>query len=220
MSDTSMPSSLCRTFASTLGGTAEVVNGVCTVTRIRSNLKPLIQGRKTNSALALAALFSFESFDSRGNALNLGETVILQEEINPFISELRNRGIEVTAVHNHWLFDNPRLMYIHFKSVEPPLTFANKVAAAFKVLTSRTVGPNTTSGSRGSNGSKGSKGSMDRMDQMVQEDRMVHKGHKGYKVLHNASMDISVRVRRKNQTLNQRNPVPVRPLKDLNVRNK
>ena len=159
MSDTSMPSSLCRTFASTLGGTAEVVNGVCTVTRIRSNLKPLIQGRKTNSALALAALFSFESFDSRGNALNLGETVILQEEINPFISELRNRGIEVTAVHNHWLFDNPRLMYIHFKSVEPPLTFANKVAAAFKVLTSRTVGPNTTSGSRGSNGSNGSRGS-------------------------------------------------------------
>ena len=143
MSDMSMPSSLCRTFASTLGGTAEVVNGVCTVTRIRSNLKPLIQGRRTNSALSLAALFSFESFDSRGNALNLGETVILQEEINPFISELRSRGIEVTALHNHWLFDNPRLMYIHFKSIEPPLTFANKVAAAFKVLTSRTVGPNT-----------------------------------------------------------------------------
>ncbi|MBW7475304.1 DUF1259 domain-containing protein [Paenibacillus oenotherae] len=153
-----MPNSLCRTFANTLGGTADVVNGVCTVTRIRSNLRPLIQGRRTNSVLAIAALFSFEDLDNQGNALNLGETVLLQEEVNPFISQLRTRGIEVTALHNRWLFDNPRLMYIHFKSVEPPLAFAQKVAAAFRVLTTRTVSPNRTSGSTGSNGSRGLQG--------------------------------------------------------------
>lgn len=141
MSFTNMPSTLCRQFANILGGTAEVVNGVCTVTRIRSNLRPLIEGRRTNSALALAALFSFENLDRRGNALNLGETVILQEEINPFISALRVQGIEVTALHNHWLFDNPRLMFIHFKSIEPPLVFAAKVAGAFRVLTTQTVSP-------------------------------------------------------------------------------
>ncbi|MGB8956827.1 MAG: DUF1259 domain-containing protein [Tumebacillaceae bacterium] len=56
--------------------------------------------------------------------MNLGETVILQAEINPFVSELRKRGIKVTAIHNHWLFDRPRLMYIPFESVEPPLQFA------------------------------------------------------------------------------------------------
>jgi hypothetical protein len=134
-----MPSMLCQQFARILGGTAEVVNGVCTVTRLRNNLRPLIQNRPTRSALALAALFSFEDLDSSGNALNLGETVILQEEINPFITALRSQGIEVTALHNHWLFDNPRLMHIHFKSVEPPLSFAAKVAAAFSVLTNRTV---------------------------------------------------------------------------------
>lgn len=136
-----MPGPLCSRFANILGGSAEIVNGVCTVTRIRNNLKPIIQGKKTRSALSLAALFSFEDVDSRGRALNLGETVILQEEINPFISALRARHIEVTALHNHWLFDNPRLMYIHFKSVEPPLIFAKKVAEAFEVLTSKTVLP-------------------------------------------------------------------------------
>jgi hypothetical protein len=155
LSDCTMPSALCRTFAGILGGSAQVVNGVCTVTRLRNNLRPIIQGRRTNSALALAALFSFEDLDRQGNALNLGETVILQEEINPFISQLRMRGIEVTALHNHWLFDNPRLMYIHFKSVEPPLIFAEKVAAAFRVLTSRTVNPNRTGGSCGSDGTRG-----------------------------------------------------------------
>ena len=141
------PSALCEQFARILGGTAEVANGVCTVTRIRNNLRPLIQNRRTQSILAIAAFFSFEDLDSRGNALNLGETVILQEEINPFISALRAQGIEVTALHNHWLFDSPRLMFIHFKSVEPPLRFAVKAAAAFRVLTNKTVTGNQSVGS-------------------------------------------------------------------------
>jgi hypothetical protein len=154
-----MPNSLCQQFAKILGGTAEVANGVCTVTRLRNNLRPLIDGRRTNSILAIAAFFTFEDLDSRGNALNLGETVILQEEINPFISALRAQGIEVTAFHNHWLFDNPRLMFIHFKSVEPPLSFAIKAANAFRVLTTRTIGPNSSTGGSSSSGNMRSWGS-------------------------------------------------------------
>jgi len=158
MSQTS-PSPLCRQFAQILGGTAEVVNGVCTVTRIRNNLRPLIKGKRTRSILAIAAFFSFEDLDRHGNALNLGETVILQEEINPFISALRAQGIKVTALHNHWLFDDPRLMFIHFESVEPPLSFAMKSANAFRVLTTRTVAPGRSSGGRRSIGISSSWGS-------------------------------------------------------------
>lgn len=87
-----------------------------------------------HTPLALAALFSFESPDNQGRTLNLGETVILQEEINRFISILRENGILVTAPHNHWLFDEPRLMYIHFESIDRPLNFARKVAEALEVL--------------------------------------------------------------------------------------
>jgi hypothetical protein len=70
--------------------------------------------------------------DSRKN--QPGETVILQDEINPFISELRKRDIIVTALHNHWLFDEPRLFYINFESIDQPLDFAEKAAESFKVL--------------------------------------------------------------------------------------
>lgn len=128
------PSRLCRRFAQILGAQASVQNGVCVATRLRRDLSPTILGRRTRSPLVIPQFFSFENVDSRGRALNLGETVILQREINPFVSELRKRGIKVTAIHNHWLFDNPRLMYIHFESIEPPLRFARKVAAALKVL--------------------------------------------------------------------------------------
>lgn len=154
------PSSLCLQFAKILGGSAEVVNGVCTVTRIRSNLRPIIEGRRTHSILAIAAFFSFEDLDSRGRALNLGETVILQEEINPFISVLRRLNIEVTAFHNHWLFEDPRLMYIHFKSVEAPLSFARKAATAFQVLTSRTVRPGRSSTSHSGRSCRQNRSSM------------------------------------------------------------
>lgn len=33
------------------------------------------------------------------------------------MTALRKRGIIVTAVHNHWLFDKPRLMYMHWENV-------------------------------------------------------------------------------------------------------
>jgi hypothetical protein len=68
-----LSNSLCRQFANLLGGTSAIVDGVCTVTRLRSNLTPLIRNKRSRSALALAATFSFEDLDRSGRALNLGE---------------------------------------------------------------------------------------------------------------------------------------------------
>jgi hypothetical protein len=98
------------------------------------NFREKIAGRPTQSPLVNNALFSFESMNGNGNTLNLGETVVFVEEANPFIKTLQELGMTVTALHNHWLFECPRLMYIHWFSVEPPLDFAKKVARAFKIL--------------------------------------------------------------------------------------
>lgn len=126
--------SLCQKFAEILKSTILTSqDGLCAVTRAR-RLRLEIAGRPTKSPLAINALFSFESMDSEGNTLNLGETVVLQPEINPFITALREQGIQITGLHNHWLFDKPRAMYIHWFSIEPPLVYARKVAKAFSVL--------------------------------------------------------------------------------------
>lgn len=127
-------STLCQEFADILG--AEILTStenLCVVTFLR-NIHAEILGRPTKSPLALAALFSFEDLDEEGRALNLGETVILQEEVNKFITILRENKIKVTALHNHWLFEEPRLMYIHFESIDCPIDFAQKVAEALEVL--------------------------------------------------------------------------------------
>lgn len=128
-----MPSQMCREFARIIGGRPSSMNGVCVATAERK-LSLKILGRPTNSALALYAFFSFEAVDAQGKALNLGETVVLQSEANRLISALRRRGLIVTALHNHWLFDSPRTLFIHFEAIKTPLQFARDVRAAFRVI--------------------------------------------------------------------------------------
>ncbi|SDN51568.1 protein of unknown function [Fictibacillus solisalsi] len=48
--------------------------------------------------------------------------------------QLVSKGFIIGALHNHWLFIKPTILYIHFQSVEPPLTFAKKAAEALVVL--------------------------------------------------------------------------------------
>jgi hypothetical protein len=134
------PSALCQEFVRILGATPSVINGVCTATRSRTNIHPVVLGRRAESFMFVPQAFSFEGINGEGRALCLGETVILQDEVNPFISRLREDDIIVTALHNHWLFDEPRLMYIHFESIDEPLDFARKVRDALDVLTTRNMG--------------------------------------------------------------------------------
>ena len=61
------------------------------------------------------ALMSWAAFVKSGNtAITYGDLVLLDEEINPVISKLAEKGIELSALHNHLLHENPRIMYIHF----------------------------------------------------------------------------------------------------------
>lgn len=124
--------SSCQQLADIIGGEVIVAAPVCVVQRLR-NINATILGRRTRSPLALPFALSFEN-NKNGRTLNLGETVILQEEINPFLTALRRRGITITAVHNHWLFDEPRLMYMHWENVGDPFEFArNSYKAAREV---------------------------------------------------------------------------------------
>lgn len=125
---------LCNQFGKILGGESEVEQGpVCFVMRAAS-LRETILGRRTNSPLVSHQLFSFESLDKSGRALCLGETAVHQNQANRLMSNLRKRGIKVTALHNHWLNDNPRLMYMHWEAIENPIVFARKTKASIAFL--------------------------------------------------------------------------------------
>jgi len=125
---------LCAQFGRILGGESEIEAGpVCFVTRM-TNLRATILGRRTRSPLVQMQMFSFESLDRTGRALCLGETAIHQNQVNRLMSNLRKRGIKVTAVHNHWLKETPRLMYMHWEAVENPIVFARKTKESIAFL--------------------------------------------------------------------------------------
>ncbi|MBT2258738.1 DUF1259 domain-containing protein [Priestia megaterium] len=124
---------LCEELANILKGEAEQKKNLCKVTRERKNLKPTILGHPTSSDLVIALEFSFEPVAKKDKTLNLAELVFLQEEVNPFLQEIKkSEQILVTAIHNHWLFEEPRLIYVHLESVQNPIEFAKEVADALK----------------------------------------------------------------------------------------
>jgi len=125
---------LCNQFAAILGGEHEIDPGpVCFVSRARK-FRATILGRRTTSPLVRYQLFSFESLDRSGRALCLGETAVFQNQANRLIRNLQRHGITVTALHNHWLKEQPRLMYIHWEAIQNPIVFARNTKASIAFL--------------------------------------------------------------------------------------
>ncbi|MGE5416886.1 MAG: DUF1259 domain-containing protein [Acidobacteriota bacterium] len=127
-------STTCDKFAKILRGEKESApKGVCFVTRMRNDIKVKILGRRTLSKVVFYMSFSFENVSCDGKALCFGEFVFRQTEVQPFLDALSRHGIKATAVHNHWLFESPRLIYIHWEAIKKPLTFARISAHALDV---------------------------------------------------------------------------------------
>lgn len=79
---------LCQQFGQILRGKSKMENGVCSV-NIHRDLDVKIQGRPSRGELH--AEIMFELLDYNGNALNLGETVILEKKFKPLQKFLSGR---------------------------------------------------------------------------------------------------------------------------------
>src|SRR5215212_5090745 len=66
----------------------------------------------------------------QGKAATTGDFVLTAQEVNPVLRTLREHGIEVTALHNHMLEEEPRLFFMHFWGVDDPERLAEGLKAA------------------------------------------------------------------------------------------
>jgi Domain of Unknown Function (DUF1259) len=71
------------------------------------------------------------------NVATTGDFVLLAEEVNPVVKALTDNGIVVTAIHNHMLFDDPRLFMMHFWAVGDPVKVAKGLKAALDKTSSK-----------------------------------------------------------------------------------
>ena len=65
-----------------------------------------------------------------GKAAITGDFVLIASEVNPALKALRDHGIEVTAIHNHMLDDDPHLYFMHFWADDDAVKLAEGLEAA------------------------------------------------------------------------------------------
>src|SRR5690349_7567964 len=78
----------------------------------------------------------------KGEAMVMGDLVLLQDEVNPVMSAAFENGLDVTALHNHFFYDEPKIFFMHIAGEGMPEVLAKGVKAALdKVKEIRAANP-------------------------------------------------------------------------------
>lgn len=107
--------------------------GVLKVNVPRSDLKMTVQGVSTPTPFGFGGWLSMTKA-SDGMEVMMGDLVLLQEEVNPVLSALLENGIEVTALHNHFFWDEPRVYYMHVHGMGKAPDLARRAKPALDLL--------------------------------------------------------------------------------------
>jgi hypothetical protein len=86
-------------------------------------------GMDVPAAMGSANAINFQPTGG-GKAAITGDFVLIAKEVNPVLKALRDHGIEVTAIHNHMLDDQPRLFFMHFWANDDARKLAQGLKAA------------------------------------------------------------------------------------------
>jgi uncharacterized protein DUF1259 len=79
-----------------------------------------------------------------GMDVMMGDLVLLQDEVNPVMTALLDNGLDVTALHNHFFWDEPRMYYMHVHGHGKPADLARKVKPAIDLIGKNTKAPAPT----------------------------------------------------------------------------
>ena len=69
-----------------------------------------------------------------GTDVMMGDLVLTEDEVNPVMSALLDNGLDVTALHNHFFWDEPRMFYMHVHGHGTPADLARKLKPALDLI--------------------------------------------------------------------------------------
>src|SRR5438046_296501 len=96
----------------TLGKQGDFKDNVLKINIPRNDLKVTIDGIATPGPFGFGGWLAMTK-GTGGNDVMMGDLVLLEDEVNPVMSALLTNGLEVTALHNHFFFESPRIFYMH-----------------------------------------------------------------------------------------------------------
>ena len=85
--------------------------GVFKVSMPRTDLDVHVAGVKMTPPLGLTSWAAFHKMENQ--TMVMGDMVMLEDQVNPVMSKALESGIEVTALHNHFFWDTPKVMFMH-----------------------------------------------------------------------------------------------------------
>src|SRR5262249_40086475 len=107
--------------------------GVIKVNIPRSDLKVTIAGRPAPTPFGFGGWVALTK-GTGGMDVMMGDLVLTEDQVNPVMSALLDNGLEVTALHNHFFWEQPRVFYMHVHGMGTPAELARKVQPAIRII--------------------------------------------------------------------------------------
>src|SRR5881392_2691451 len=98
----------------------------------RNDLSVTVAGVKTPTPFGFGGWIAMTK--GQGMDVMMGDLVLTQDEVNPVMSALLNNGLDVTALHNHFFWDEPRMYYMHVHGHGSPADLARRVKPAIDLI--------------------------------------------------------------------------------------
>src|SRR4051812_19418632 len=119
-----------------LGRTGDYKAAVLKVNIPRNDLTVTVANVKTPTPFGFGGWIAMTK-GTGGMGGMMGDLVLLQDEVNPVMSALLDNGLDVTALHNHFFWDNPRIYYMHVHGHGSAADLARKVKPALDLIGKR-----------------------------------------------------------------------------------
>jgi Domain of Unknown Function (DUF1259) len=84
--------------------------------------------------MGLGSWAAFTPAHGGGHVMMMGDTVVFEDEVNPAMSAAFEAGLEVTALHNHFFFDDPKVYFMHIGGMGEPAKLAAGVKAVWDAI--------------------------------------------------------------------------------------
>ena len=141
-----------------LGKQGDFKDNVLRVNVPRNDLHVTIDGVATPTPFGFGGWLALTK-GTGGMDLMMGDLVLTDSEVNPVMSALLTNGLDVTALHNHFFFDTPRIYYMHVHGHGSASDLAAKVKPALALIGTATA--DRSVGTSGSTAGRAITGTLD-----------------------------------------------------------